>query len=88
MFRVGENLCAKCWYSSCDFIVHGMKYILLLCLCEDGCLARMFGMGPGLASLSPHRRSNKYSEIYLYLGRGFLCLWCFFIFLSGNSSDG
>lgn len=25
MFMMGENVFANCWYSGCNFIVHGMK---------------------------------------------------------------
>ena len=50
---LGENCFAMCWYSGCNLIVHGIKYILHLFLCGFGCFCSRFGMGPGLGSMSP-----------------------------------
>jgi len=38
--------------------VQGMKYILYLFLCGDGCVLSISGIGPGLVSISPPRSSN------------------------------
>ena len=59
---IGENCCAKCWYSGCSFIVHSMKYLLHRFLCVDGCVCRMLGMGPGLVSMSPLTNRSKCRE--------------------------
>ena len=32
IFNIGENVLAICWYSSCSFIVQGIKYVLYLLL--------------------------------------------------------
>ena len=53
IFSIGENVFARCWYYSCSFIVHSIKYILYLRLCGGGCASSMFGMDPGLVSISP-----------------------------------
>ena len=53
-FSMGANVFAKCWYSGCNFIVFGIKYMLALFLCVAGCVCRMLGIGPGLSSMSPH----------------------------------
>ena len=53
IFSTGENIFARCWYSSCGFIVHVIKYVLYLRLCGGECVFSMFGMGPGLVSISP-----------------------------------
>ena len=45
---------AMCWYSGCNFIVFGMKYVLAFFLCIAGCVCKMSGIGPGLGSISPH----------------------------------
>jgi hypothetical protein len=45
---------AMCWYSGCNFIVFGIKYVLALFLCVTGCVRRISGIGPGLGSISPH----------------------------------
>ena len=37
--------------------MHSIKYVLDLRLCGDGCVFSMFGMGPGLAFMSPHLNS-------------------------------
>ncbi len=60
MFMMGEKCCAKCWYSSCNLIVHSMKYCLHLFLCVGGCFCRILGMGPGLVSMSPLVSSSRY----------------------------
>lgn len=56
---MGETNVARWLYSSCHFIVHGMNYVLHLCLWEDGCVSSMLGMGPGLVLMSPHRGSKR-----------------------------
>ena len=38
-----------------------MKYVLYLHLCGGGCASSMFGMGPGLVSISPFL--NNCSEV-------------------------
>ena len=43
IFSRGENVCVMCWYSGCNFIVDGMKYVLDLCLCAGGCSLSMLG---------------------------------------------
>ena len=53
-FSIGANVFAMCWYSGCSFIVFGIKYMLARFLCVAGCVRRMFGIGPGLSSMSPH----------------------------------
>ena len=53
-FMVGENCLARCWYSGCNLIVLGIKYILHLFLCGFGWVCNKFGIGPGLDSMSPH----------------------------------
>ena len=53
LFSTGENVFARCWYSSCSFIVHSIKYVLYIHLCGDGCVFSMFGMCLGLVSISP-----------------------------------
>ena len=52
-FNTGENVFARCWYSGCSFIVHAIKYVLILRLCGGGCVSSMFGMDPRLVSISP-----------------------------------
>ena len=59
---MGEKNFARCWYSGCNLIVHSMKYILFLCLCVGGCVCNRLGMGPGLVSMSPLRRSSRWVE--------------------------
>ena len=51
---MGANVFAMCWYSGCNFIVFGIKYILALFLCVAGCVYRTLGIGPGFLSMSPH----------------------------------
>ena len=53
VFSTSETVFAWCWYSSCGFIVHSIKYVLYLRLCGDGCVSSMFGMDPRLVSISP-----------------------------------
>ena len=53
IIMLGANCFAKCWYSGCSLIVHGIKYNLHLFLCVFGCFCRRFGIGPGLGSMSP-----------------------------------
>ena len=65
---MGENIFARCWYSGCSLIVHGMKYILFLFLCGVGCACSISGMGPGLVSMSPLRRSRRCSRSCLFCG--------------------
>ena len=58
---------AMCWYSGCNFIVFGMKYVLAIFLCVAGCVRRILGIGPGLGrrtqdllqkhAISPHTSS-------------------------------
>ena len=52
-FNTGENVFARCWYFSCSFIANSIRYVLYLRLCGDRCVSSMFGMGPGLVSISP-----------------------------------
>ena len=52
-FSTGENIFARCWYSGCSFIVHSIKYVLYLRICGGRCAFSMFGIGPGLISISP-----------------------------------
>ena len=59
MFMSGANCLAKCWYSGCSLIVQSIKYLLLLVLCGGGCACRMFGMGPGLVSMSPLSNNSR-----------------------------
>ena len=33
--------------------MHVIKYVLYLCLCGGGCDSNIFGMNPGLVSISP-----------------------------------
>jgi hypothetical protein len=65
---IGANLLDKCWYSGCNLIVQGMKYVLHRLLWDGGCCSRRLGIGPGFCSISPHFSSN----IFMYL------LFCFF----------
>lgn len=73
---------AKCLpYSGCSLIVLGIKYILLLFLCDGGCVLSMSGIGPGFVSMSPHSSSRSF-EIWLFryfdmLVMLFLLLGCF-----------
>ena len=62
VFRYAANCFAKCWYSGCSFIVQGIKYVLFLLLCDGGCVLSMFGIGPGLVSMSPQRSSRSFGE--------------------------
>ena len=82
---IGENFFANCWYSGCSLIVHGMKYILFLFLCAVGCACSMSGMGPGLVSMSPLRRSRRCSKSFFLYGMFFLffCVlyWCLVCFM-------
>ena len=57
IFSIDANVFVRCWYSSCSFIVHSIKYVLYLYLCGDGCVSSMFGMDLGLVSMSPHLSS-------------------------------
>ena len=41
--------------------MHSIKYVLYLHLCGGGCASSMFGMGPGLVSISP--LLSNYSEL-------------------------
>lgn len=83
-----ENFFAKCLYSGYRIIVHGMKYVLFSRLCFVGCACRTFGIGPGLASMSPHSSKNRefgmrYPFIIFCLG---LIKWgrvCVFSFVCG-----
>lgn len=52
---MGEMILAMCWYLGYNLIVHGIKYILYMFLC----VSRMFGIGPGLNSMSPHSNNNS-----------------------------
>lgn len=61
-FRHAANCFAKCWYFGCSLIVQGMKYVLFLLLCDDGCDLSMFGIGLGLVSMSPQRSSRSFEE--------------------------
>ena len=65
VFKHAANVFARCWYSGCSFIVQGIKYILLLFLCDDGCVVSMFGIGPGFVSMSP-QRSSRSIEVWLF----------------------
>ena len=58
-----------------------MKYILFLFLCGVGCVFNMSGMGPGLVSMSPLRRSIRCSESFLFCGMFFLFLCALFMFI-------
>ena len=63
--------------------MHGIKYILFLFLCEGGCVLRTFGIGPGLVSISPQRRSRSLSMdvcvVYRVGGIVFVGSWFVFI---------
>lgn len=50
----GLKLVARCWYSGWNLIVLGMKYVACRLLLVVGCVCIIFGIGPGLASISPH----------------------------------
>ena len=76
-FMLGENFLAKCWYSGCNLIVFGIKYILHLFLCTGGWACSKLGMGPGLVSMSPHSRSRSCGEYVRECSS--LCLGCFFM---------
>ena len=65
VFKHAANCFANCWYSGCSFIVQGMKYVLSLLLCDGGCVLSMFGIGPGLVSMSPQRSSRSF-EVWLF----------------------
>ena len=78
---MGENVFANCWYSGCSLIVHGIKYILFLFLCGAGCVCSMSGMGPGLVSMSPLRRSIRCSTSFLLCGMFFLFLCVLYLFV-------
>ena len=52
----------------------GIKQVLFLCLCDGGCFVKIFGMGPGLVSMSPHRRSSRCALCFLCVILNFLCL--------------
>ena len=56
---MGPNVCAMCWYSGCNLIVFGIKYMLALFLCVEGCVPRRLGIGPGFSSMSPHLISSS-----------------------------
>ena len=58
VFKHAANCFANCSYSGCSFIVQGIKYVLFLFLCGGGCVLSMFGIGPGLVSMSPQRSSR------------------------------
>ena len=62
VFRHATKCFAKCWYYGCSFIVQGIKYILFLLLCDGGCVSSMFGIGPGLVSMSPQRSIRSFME--------------------------
>ena len=62
VFRHAANCFARCWYSGSSFIVQGIKYILFLLLCDGGCVLSMFGIGPGLVSMSPPRSIKSFME--------------------------
>ena len=58
-FNMEANVFAMYWYSSCSFIVLGIKYMLVFFWCVAGCVRKISGIGPGLGSMSPHcNRSN------------------------------
>ena len=63
----GENTFAKCRYLGCSLIVHGMKCVLFLFLCGDGCVCNILGMGPGLVLMSP-LRSRRCTKSFLFFG--------------------
>ena len=62
VFKHAENFFARCWYSGCSLIVQGIKYILLLDLCDGGCVLSMSGIGPGLVLMSPPRSIRSFME--------------------------
>jgi hypothetical protein len=87
VFRHAAKYFARCWYSGCSFIVHGIKYILFLLLCDGGCVLRMFGIGPGLVSMSPPRSIRSFME-WLFRWFGMLVVldllvryFCLLVFL-------
>ena len=53
-----------------------MKYVLFLFLCGVGCAFSMSGMGPGLVSMSPLRRSRWCNKSFIFCGMFilFLCV--------------
>ena len=53
------NVVATCWYSGCSFMVFGIKYVFVLFFCVAGCVRRIFGIGPGFSSISPHFSSSN-----------------------------
>lgn len=66
-----------------------MKYNLHLFLCVDGCVCIMLGIGPGLVSMSPLRRSIRYVGKCLFCGNfcPFMCfvMFCFMLVYLGVS---
>lgn len=60
-----------------------MKYILLHLLCAGGCVLSIFGIGPGLASMSLQRSSSRVRclfgvvEMFLCMYVGFIWRWVF-----------
>ena len=52
-----------------------MKYILLLFLCEGGCVCNMLGIGPGFVSISPLSSSSRCRE-NVWVVRGFVLITC------------
>jgi hypothetical protein len=51
-----------------------MKYVLFLVLCGVGCAFSMSGMGSGLVSMSPLRRSRRCNRSFIFCGVFFLFL--------------
>jgi hypothetical protein len=88
VFKHGANFFAKFWYSGCSFIVHGIKYVLFLFLCDVGCVLSKFGIGPGLVSMSPESSSSSSFGMWYLMKFGlmlvlFLLGRCFLFFLRG-----
>ena len=85
MFMIGANCLVRCWYSGCSLIVQSIKYLLYLFLCVDGCVCRMFGMGPGLVSMSPPSSISKCEKNSRIMSGVFCFLWfayhCFLLLL-------
>ena len=64
-----------------------MKYVLSLLLCDGGCVLSMFGIGPGLVSMSPLRSSSVFTvKLFVFLGvLAMLCVgyFCLLVFVGG-----
>ncbi len=51
------------------------------------CFDKIFGMGPGLVSMSPHLKSSKCILCFLCVVLSFFCLWYLFFSCMGGGDS-